>query len=400
MGYGWSVCSPHAGHYAARPGRGRGGDTWPRNIDNPGSSVSLYPSNPTLAAPQVAKSTKVKYWRSERIEMPIACRLSTRQCGVLRKVPCERFGRPYHRGMPLSDRVRRAIVDELILDGTRWSGRLEEPDFLARIYPMYELPSYDNRFDSAYRDVHQHRVSNSYDWDDMYVFSDERFQLAGGPDEVFLRFLAETVHPVVRPDATVAAELVERYNRHLRLDGYELHIAGQVAGKPVYGARSILQSAPAVSQLQHQSQVDASYLSQQITRMEAAILTDPELAIGTAKELVETVAKTILTERAQIVDPKEDLPKLVRSAAQVLALDRESIPESAKAADTIRRLLSNLATISIGLAELRNAYGTGHGRVGGTSSIEPRHARLAVGAAATLATFLLETHQARPPLTS
>ena len=47
---------------------------------------------------------------------------------------------------------------------------------------------------------------------------------------------------------------------------------------------------------------------------------------------------------------------------------------------------------SNGLAELRGLYGTGHGKHGKTSGLSPRHAKLAVGAAATLATFLFQTH--------
>lgn len=296
--------------------------------------------------------------------------------------------------MSITEVTRRAIIDELILQNVRWEGRLEEPDFLARIYPMKSLPSYDGRYDSAYGDVWQHRVNN-HDWDDDWVFTDDRFELLDGPDDVFLRFLAETVHPVVRPDEAAAKALVDSYNTHLRRDGFELHAASEISGHAVYGARSILQTASAVAQLRARTKVDASYLSQQITRMEAAILSDPELAIGTAKELVETVAKTILQEAGQAAGPKDDLPKVVRAAAQALELDRDSVPDAARAAETIRRLLSNLATISNGLAELRNAYGTGHGRPAGSSGIKPRHARLAVGAAATLATFLLETHEAR-----
>lgn len=57
--------------------------------------------------------------------------------------------------------------------------------------------------------------------------------------------------------------------------------------------------------------------------------------------------------------------------------------------------MSNLGTIAQGLGELRNLYGTGHGRTGATRGLKPRHARLAVGSAATLATFLLETHEER-----
>jgi hypothetical protein len=55
--------------------------------------------------------------------------------------------------------------------------------------------------------------------------------------------------------------------------------------------------------------------------------------------------------------------------------------------------LSNLGTIGNGLAELRGLYGTGHGKHGKTAELSARHAKLAVGAAATLATFLFETHK-------
>ena len=55
-------------------------------------------------------------------------------------------------------------------------------------------------------------------------------------------------------------------------------------------------------------------------------------------------------------------------------------------------MLSNLNQVSQGIAELRNLYGSGHGRDGRFTGIQPRHAKLAVGAAATLGTFLMETH--------
>jgi hypothetical protein len=61
--------------------------------------------------------------------------------------------------------------------------------------------------------------------------------------------------------------------------------------------------------------------------------------------------------------------------------------------DCTKRLLSNLGTIGNGLAELRGLYGTGHGKHGKTAELSARHAKLAVGAAATLATFLFETHK-------
>ncbi|MCW9059926.1 MAG: abortive infection family protein [Gammaproteobacteria bacterium] len=141
--------------------------------------------------------------------------------------------------------------------------------------------------------------------------------------------------------------------------------------------------------------LDMPELHRQIERMNAAVEADPALAIGTAKELVETVCKTILAERSIDLRADADVPKLVKETRQALGLVPESIPNSAKGADAIRRLLSNLGNVAQGLGELRNLYGTGHGKDGSVRGLGPRHARLAVGAAGTLATFLLETHLER-----
>lgn len=123
--------------------------------------------------------------------------------------------------------------------------------------------------------------------------------------------------------------------------------------------------------------------------------TDPGLAIGTAKELVETVCKTILTERGVAVESGWDMPRLVKETRQALTLLPPDVDDSAKGADAVKRVLSNLGSIVSGLAELRNLYGTGHGKHGKAKGVQPRHARLAVGAAAALSTFLFETHEAR-----
>jgi hypothetical protein len=140
--------------------------------------------------------------------------------------------------------------------------------------------------------------------------------------------------------------------------------------------------------------INASHLAEQIRRIEASVDADPSLAIGTAKELLETCCKTILAERGKPVEGTPDLSTLTKATFKELKLVPEGIPEAAKGAEVIKRLLSNLATICHGLAELRGLYGTGHGKHGSAAGLGPRHAKLAVGAASTLAVFLFETHKA------
>lgn len=297
--------------------------------------------------------------------------------------------------MKISQATRRDIIDALIAESFNWAGRLEEPEFLSRIYDLEALPSTDHRYDTAAGDIWQHRVNNR-DGEDDWVFYDRRFGLLNGDDEVFLRFLCETLHPVVRSDATEADRMRQLFNSMLQADGFQLVERTRLSGRPIYVGRQVGATTPGVTAAREAlAGADTSYVSQQITRMEAGVMNDPGLAIGTAKELVETCCKTILTERGIAFSKGADIPELVKLASKELELTPDDIPEKAKAADTIKRLLSNLATITQGVAELRNHYGTGHGKTADSKGLQSRHAKLAVGAASTLAVFLVETHNER-----
>lgn len=123
--------------------------------------------------------------------------------------------------MNISEATRRDIFDSIVLENVQWNGRLEEPDFLSRLYDLKSMPSTDSRFPDAYRDIWQHRINN-FDWDDYWVFTDSRFNLLHGEDEMFLRFLCETLHPVVRTDPEEIERLRQGYNLLLSNDGYEI----------------------------------------------------------------------------------------------------------------------------------------------------------------------------------
>ena len=73
----------------------------------------------------------------------------------------------------------------------------------------------------------------------------------------------------------------------------------------------------------------------------------------------------------------------------------EGLSDQAKGAETIKLILRNLSALTQYLAELRGLYGSGHGRDGKHRGLEPRHARLAVGAAVAFIDFATETHHHR-----
>ena len=133
----------------------------------------------------------------------------------------------------LSEVTRRNIIDTITLSGIAYHGRLDETDFLGRLFNLAELPSYDGRFQDAGGDIFQHRINN-HDWEDDWVWSDSRFNLLHGPEDEFLGFLAEMVHPAVRSDSEETTRICEMLNPLLRQEGWELAEGKRIAGRPVF----------------------------------------------------------------------------------------------------------------------------------------------------------------------
>lgn len=168
--------------------------------------------------------------------------------------------------MKISALTRRDILDAISVEQIAWSGRLEEIEFLSRLYQLNAMPSRDSRFADAGGDIWQHRVNN-LDWDDDWVFHDARFGLMGGDDETLLAFLCETIHPVVRPDSEEAERIRQLYNQHLRNDGFQIVEKTRMSGKPVFVGRYVgVAVTPAIASAKSTlGATDPGYLYQQIT---------------------------------------------------------------------------------------------------------------------------------------
>lgn len=294
--------------------------------------------------------------------------------------------------LQITPKQRQEIIDYYIVHGILWYGNLEDHVFLAKLYDLTKLPSTDNRFTNAYDDIWKHRVANN-DWDDDWVFSDKRFCLLNTSDQQFLDFVCMTLHPSVRADAE-SRSIKDTLNRLLKTCGYLIKQDISTLGVVRYIASEYNSSAIETAETSSQvvQSINSEYINRQMKRMTEAIEEDTELAIGTAKEFVETVCKSILRERGQVVDKDAKLPELVKETRKHLNLLPEDVHQHAKGKDTIQRLLSNLGTIAQNMAELRGLYGTGHGKDSKHKSLWRRHARLAVNSSIALGIFLWETH--------
>lgn len=136
--------------------------------------------------------------------------------------------------------------------------------------------------------------------------------------------------------------------------------------------------------------VNEEVIRDHLTRLERGLEDDPAVAIGSSKELIESVCKLALRHLDESYDDHADIPSLVKQTLKALQLHPDTVAPTAPAAGTIKRILGSLSALAIGVAELRNELGNGHGR-DVVRSLSARHAHLAVGAATTFARLLLET---------
>lgn len=134
---------------------------------------------------------------------------------------------------------------------------------------------------------------------------------------------------------------------------------------------------------------DAVHLIEQKERVEQAVVSnDPALTLDTAKAFLESIFKTILSDRVAAPNLEQDLNPLYRCVRDVLPLNQDA------AANEILKRLTNSIVHSV--AELRNNYGAAsHGNDGYFENpIEMPEAEMVARVVDGMAGFLFLKHKA------
>lgn len=177
-------------------------------------------------------------------------------------------------------------------------------------------------------------------------------------------------------------KIVTRLQRLFVADGYTLDNEGRIMPRS---------SAPQPNLADLR---DGRTIREHLDRISNALATeDAALAIGSAKELMESTAKVVLAETGTRYEDGYDLPKLATLAEEALGIHPQNTAPGPDGSKTVRKTLGAAHTIAQSVAELRNNYGTGHGRSTTPAGLGTRHARLAVNAAQLWCQFLLDTLQ-------
>lgn len=177
-------------------------------------------------------------------------------------------------------------------------------------------------------------------------------------------------------------ELRDKWFRILREDGFDVDEStgavrlGRVAG----GAKLTEHALNALP--------DPQSIHDHLRRLGDSVDTDPRLAVSTAKALIESTAKCVLTARGQTYTRAAKVPALVNAAQESLGLAPKSVSDEDRA---LRQALQSLVTLTQSVTELRNSVGIDHGAEEVPRWVRPRHARLVVGAAQVWCQLMLET---------
>jgi len=293
----------------------------------------------------------------------------------------------------ITDVTRQHIADEMQLSRIWYYGNQNEADFLSRIFDLNRMKSRDYRYDNAYDDIYQHMVNNN-DWDSDWIYSDPRLNLLYCDDEIYLKFLAMIVHPRVRTASEEVTKLIEIFNRHLHADGFEIAQIDEISGKPVFGGRqkAIGQANLIAKKVEIKKYLNTAYVNSKINTMTDAIHKDTDLAIGTAKELLETTCKSILKQKGETINPDWTLLPLLKATTNCLDFTPKEANDPDKAEKAIKQILGGISSIVHGVSELRNGYGTGHGKDEDFKGLEIKYAKLLVGVVSEVAILYLATN--------
>ncbi|TKH04407.1 hypothetical protein FC678_24660, partial [Peribacillus simplex] len=134
----------------------------------------------------------------------------------------------------ISEVTRRNIMDELYAKGNI-EGRHELTDFLNRIWNLENMPSTNRRFKNASVEIWQHMINND-DWDNRYLY-ETYLELLLAPDQLFIHFLEQVVHPIVRHQSQ--KEFIELINHHLVNDNFQFYQTEVISGFPLFKINEI-----------------------------------------------------------------------------------------------------------------------------------------------------------------
>ena len=131
---------------------------------------------------------------------------------------------------------------------------------------------------------------------------------------------------------------------------------------------------------------DLVSIDAEFNRALSNVESNPREAVSAASNILESVCKVYIAEERLEAPAKQDLKPVWSIVRKHLGFDPSTVEDQ-----DLQQILSGLISITEGIGALRTHASSAHGAGKTSYKIEPRHARLAVHSAHTVALFILES---------
>ena len=131
---------------------------------------------------------------------------------------------------------------------------------------------------------------------------------------------------------------------------------------------------------------DIPSIESEFNRALENVNSDPREAVSAACNILESIFKVYIADEKLPAPQKQDLQGVWKVVRSDLGFDTKLVQD-----DDLKRVLSGILSIVDGIGAFRTHASSAHGQGRKIYNLKPRHARLAIHSAHTLALFVLET---------
>ncbi len=135
---------------------------------------------------------------------------------------------------------------------------------------------------------------------------------------------------------------------------------------------------------------DIPSINAEFNRALANVNSEPREAVSAACNILESIFKTYIADEKLEMPQKQDLQNVWKVVRSDLGFEPGLLQD-----DDLKRILSGVLSVVDGIGAFRTHASSAHGEGRKVYNLKPRHARLAINSAHTMALFVLETWDER-----
>lgn len=207
------------------------------------------------------------------------------------------------------------------------------------------------------------------------------------------KLIEEYMEPPLGPDSIFGGPAEPNQFQQIRIDKIQASLKRANLTYVNGGQISHMSGTPTRSLSELIAKLDYASVDEEFERAVRNIEANPREAVSAACNILESVFKTYIEENRLAMPRKQDLQAVWKVVRSDLNLDPSMLEDR-----DLQEIVSGLFATINGIGALRTHASSAHGAGVKSYKLKPRHARLAIHASHTLATFVLETWQERKQL--